>query len=131
VKDFELFSLFFVPFVLTKQIKILLYNVNVYGIKITDQRLILEEFNTIFSQNLVKEFSSLDYEDYKIFLKNKLRSSIFMESPRVNEVTNLIYSLNLRKSVGHDNISPYFLRIASTILQYHQFCVNLLILLLD
>jgi len=39
-----------------------------------------------------------------------------MEPPRINEVTNLIYSLNLRKSVGHDNISPYYLRIASIIL---------------
>ena len=33
-----------------------------------------------------------------------------------NEAINLIISLNLRKSVGHDNISPYFLRVASTIL---------------
>ena len=39
-----------------------------------------------------------------------------MEPPRVNEVINLINLLNLRKSVGHDNISPYFLRGASNIL---------------
>ena len=36
-----------------------------------------------------------------------------MEPPRVNEVINIINSLNLNKSVGHDNISPYFLRVAS------------------
>jgi len=40
-----------------------------------------------------------------------------MEPPRQAEVTNLINSLNLHKAVvGHDNISPYYLRIASTIL---------------
>ena len=39
-----------------------------------------------------------------------------MEPPRVNEVKNLINSLNLRKSVGHDNISSYYLRIGSDIL---------------
>ena len=39
-----------------------------------------------------------------------------MEPPRVNEAKNLMNSLNLRKSVGHDNISSYYLRIASDIL---------------
>ena len=39
-----------------------------------------------------------------------------MEQPRVHEVKNLINSLNLRKSVGHDNISSIYLRIASDIL---------------
>ena len=37
-----------------------------------------------------------------------------MEPPRVNEVLNVIISLNLHKSVGHDNISSYFLRVASS-----------------
>jgi len=52
----------------------------------------------------------------KYTLKSKVKLSIFMEPPRINEVTNLMYSLNLRKSVGHDNISPYYLRFAPTIL---------------
>ena len=43
-------------------------------------------------------------------------SSIFMEPPRINEVLNLINSLSLHKSVGHDNISPYFLKVASNII---------------
>ena len=41
---------------------------------------------------------------------------MYMEPPRVNEVINLINLLNLCKSVGHDNISPYFLQVASNIL---------------
>ena len=37
-----------------------------------------------------------------------------MEPPRTNEALNVINSLNLHKSVGHDNISSYFLRMASS-----------------
>ena len=39
-----------------------------------------------------------------------------MEQPRVHEVKNLMNSFNLRESVGHDNISSIYLRIASDIL---------------
>ena len=37
-----------------------------------------------------------------------------MEPPRLNEEINVTNSLNLHKLVGHDNISPYFLRVASS-----------------
>ena len=39
-----------------------------------------------------------------------------MEPPRVNKVINLINSLNLHKSMGRDNILPYFLRVTFNIL---------------
>jgi len=39
-----------------------------------------------------------------------------MEPPRQAEVINLNNSFNLQKAVGHDNIFPYYLGIASTIL---------------
>ena len=39
-----------------------------------------------------------------------------MEPPRVNEVFNLINSLSLHKSIGHDNIPSYFLKVASNIM---------------
>ena len=39
-----------------------------------------------------------------------------MEPPRVNEVLTMINSQNLNKSLGHDNFSLYFHRVASTIL---------------
>ena len=44
-----------------------------------------------------------------------------MEPPKVNKVLNMINFLNLNKSVGHDNLSPYFLKVASTILA-HALC---------
>ena len=59
------------------------------------------------------------FSDSKIhirFLRNTISSTICTDSPRINKVINVINSLNLHKSVGHDNISSYFLRVASGIL---------------
>ena len=87
--------------------------------EISEKQSILEEFNKYFSnigENLADKFKSDNPETYKLYLRNEVKSSIFMEPPRVNEVKNLMNSLNLRKSVGHDNISSYYLRIASDIL---------------
>ena len=50
------------------------------------------------------------------FICNKVKSSMYFDPPRINEVINLIDSLNLSKAVDHDNIAPYFLRVASKIL---------------
>ena len=93
--------------------------VNLNGNKITDPHVIVEEFNEFFSnvgKNLAKNFDSTENETYRQFLSKSVSSSIYMEPPRVNEVLNMINSLNLNKSVGHDNLLPYFLKVASTIL---------------
>ena len=58
----------------------------------------------------------LNNSGFAHFLRNKVKSSIYFDLLRINEVINLINSLNLSKAVGHDNITPYFLRIASNIL---------------
>ena len=55
-------------------------------------------------------------------------SSIFMEPPRINKVFNLINSLNLNKSVGHDNIPPYFLKVASNVIALCYFFDNAFLL---
>ena len=76
--------------------------------EITEKQSILEEFNKYFShigENLAAKFKSDNAETYNLYLHYRIRSSIFMEPLRVNEVKNLINSLNLRKPVGHDNIS--------------------------
>ena len=93
--------------------------VNINGNKITDQQTILHEFNKFFSKvgvTLANNFHTTEENSFKKFLRNRVKSSMYMELARVNEVINLINLLNLRKSVGHDNISPYFLRVASNIL---------------
>ena len=85
----------------------------------------LEEFNKYLShirENLAAKIKYVNAETHKLYLHNRIRLSIFMEPPRANEVKNLINSLNLRKSVGHDNISSFYLRIG---LDIFQFCVTL------
>ena len=79
--------------------------IDLNGKKVTDQQIMLSEFNNFFStigKKLTDKFS--DSETYKRFLRNRIRSTIYMEPPRVNEVLNVINSLNLHKSVGHDII---------------------------
>ena len=41
---------------------------------------------------------------------------MFLQPPRHSEVFNIIHSLRLRKSSGHDNIDSYFIRIACNVL---------------
>ena len=87
--------------------------------EIIEKLSMLEEFKKYFShigENLAAKFKYDNAETYKLYLPNKITSSILMKPPRVNEVKNLINFLNLRKSVRHDNISLYYLWIGSDIL---------------
>ena len=94
-------------------------NISLNGSKITDQQTILEKFNKFFStigENLANDLNSTDDNAYKRFLRNRIKSSIFLEPPRVNEAKIVIYSFNSNKSHGHDDIPPFFLQVASSIL---------------
>ena len=85
--------------------------------KITDKQKILNEFNEFFStigEKLVENFDS-NNSGFAPFIRNKVKSSMYFDPPRINGVLNLINSLNSSKAVGHDNIAPYFLRVASNI----------------
>ena len=78
--------------------------------------MILRSFNNFFCNvgaNLAKKFEKNDKTQFKNYLRNPNPSSLFLEPVRTNEITNLIVSLNIDKSVGHDDIPAYFLRIAS------------------
>ena len=84
--------------------------------KITYKQKILDEFNKFFStigEKLAENFDSNE-GGFAHFLRNKVKSSIYFDPPRINEVTNLINSLILRKAVGHDNIAPYFYALHQT-----------------
>ena len=86
--------------------------------KIIDKQKILNKFNEFFStigEKVAENFDSND-NGFAHFLRNKVKSSIYLDAPRINEVINLINSLNSNKAVGHDNITSYFLRVASNIL---------------
>ena len=98
---------------------ILLSNIILNGCSISEEQRIINELNFFFSkvrENLSKNFDHNDSNNFKKFLSNKIDSSIFMEPPRVNEVFNHNNSLSLRKSVGHNNIPPYFLKDDSNII---------------
>jgi len=49
-------------------------------------------------------------------MKNRVSNSIYFDSPSSNKIIAGIQSLNVNKAVGHDNIPPYFLKIAALIL---------------
>ena len=106
--------------------------VNLNVNKITDQHVIVKEFTNFFSnvgKNLAKNIDSRGNKTYRQFLGKRGSSSISTEPPRVNEMLNMINSLNLNKSVGRDNLSLYFFKVVSTILPPP--CVILLITLFD
>ena len=98
---------------------ILISNINLNGCSISNKQQIVNEFNVFFSkvgENLSNNFNDNAPYNFKQFLTNNVDSSIFIELPRFNEVFNLINSLSLQKSVGHDNIPPYFLKAVSSII---------------
>ena len=74
-----------------------------------------EEFNNCFctiGKKLDNNISLQSNEPFKFVLKKRTASPFFFEPPTVNEIVELICSLNVNKAVGHDNISAFFLKIA-------------------
>ena len=74
-----------------------------------------EEFNNFFctmGKKLANNISLQSNKPFKNFLKKRTASSFFLEPPTVNEIVELICSLNVNKAVGHDNIPPFFLKTA-------------------
>ena len=61
--------------------------------KKNDQQTILEKFNEFFStigEDLANDLNSSDDNAYKRFLRDRVKSSIFLEPPCVNEVIIVI-----------------------------------------
>ena len=74
-----------------------------------------EKFNNFFctiGKKLANNVSLQSNKPCKIFLKKRTASSFFLEPPTVNEIAELICSLNVNKAVGQDNISSFFLKTA-------------------
>ena len=63
-------------------------------------------------KKLANNISLQSNEAFIIFLKKHTASSFFLEPPTVNEIVELICSLNVNKAVGHDNIPSFFLKTA-------------------
>ena len=70
--------------------------IDLNGRKVTYQQIKLRKFNNFFStigKKLTDKFSNS--KTYKRFLRSRISSTIYMEPPRINEVINVINSLNL------------------------------------
>ena len=92
---------------------------NIHGKKITDSRLIANHFNKLFcniGSSLAKQLSKNEPYSFKKFLRHRISSSVYLDVPNHSEIINTIFSINMNKAVGHDNLHPFFLRIASTVI---------------
>ena len=59
--------------------------------------------------------ASQENYEFRNYLSNRVSSSIFLDSPSLSEIVKSIQSLNMNKVLGHDNISPLFLKTARDI----------------
>ena len=73
----------------------------------------LNDFFSTIGSKLAERIDNSSKRDYFSYLTSRISSSIFLDIPSMTEINNAISSLNINKSYGHDQISPYFLRIAS------------------
>ena len=82
--------------------------------EVTDKFMMSETFNQQFisiGKKLADNINNTPNSFYK-FLPKRESTSIYFEPPRYNEVYNIIHSLKINKSTGHDNVDAYFIRIS-------------------
>ena len=69
--------------------------------------------------------SNLDHRNFSNYLSNRVSTLLYLNTPSVSEIINAIYSLNVNKAVGHDNIPAFFKHIAATIISpYLQYFID-------
>ena len=72
-----------------------------------------ENFNKFFysaGEELANAASSQFDHDFRLYLKNRVIDTIYLEPPTTNETANALLTLNTNKAVGHDNIPAFFLK---------------------
>ena len=75
----------------------------------------LNDFFSTIGSKLADRIDNSSKRDHFSYLTRRISSSIFLDIPSMTEINNAISSLNINKSYGHDQIPPYFLRIASPV----------------
>ena len=88
--------------------------------KITDINKIVEDFNYHFATIGKSLASSINNKDKSptFYLKNSCTNSIYLQPTSTHKVMALINLLNHNKANGHDDIDPYFLKIAFPIIAF-------------
>ena len=90
-------------------------SITVNNITITDPRAFAEEFNNHFAnigEHLANSADEINHNNFCVYLKNACPSSIYLQPSTLQEISMLIDSLKQNKASAHDNILPYFLKIA-------------------
>ena len=85
----------------------------------SDYQNIADEFNKFFcsnGSNLANNFSKTSFKSFSTYLNKRVSSSIYLNIPNHTKIFNAIYSLKNNKTVGHDDIPTFFLRIASSVI---------------
>ena len=85
----------------------------------SDYQNIADEFNKFFcsiGSNLANNFSNTSFKSFSTYLTKRVSSSIYLNIPNRTEIFNAIYSLKNNRAIGHDDITAFFLRIASLVI---------------
>ena len=96
-------------------------SITVNSSSISDLNQIAEEFNNHFAnvgKSLANSLKDSNTNDESIYLKHPCPTSIFLQPTTPLEIMVLINSLKLNKAKSHDDIDPYFLKIAAPILAF-------------
>ena len=90
-----------------------------------EPRTVTNCFNNFFCSIGKLMHSNLDDRSFSNYLSNRVSTSLYLNTPSVSEIINVINSLNVDKAVGHDNIPAFFVRIAATIISpYLQYYID-------
>ena len=96
--------------------------------KSDDSKVVTNYFNRFFcsiAKTLAENIPHSNIPTYRNSFTNRVSSLIFLSTPCINEIKNVIYSLNENKTVGNDNISAFFLHsAAATVVLYLQCFFN-------
>ena len=71
-----------------------------------------ENFNMFFcsvGEELANAASSHSDHDFRLYTKNLVIDTIYLEPPNTNKIANALLTLSVNKAVGHDNIPAFFL----------------------
>ena len=81
--------------------------------KLSDSQIIVDEFNSYFS-NIAKTIKSQNIQEsrchFSTYLQNPCDKSIFFYPTDETEIINVIQELNPTKSTGFDGISQYIVK---------------------
>ena len=94
-------------------------SLKINGHTITNDQAISEHFNKFSSSigaSLADKFNQSAPNSLSQYLEQRVSPTIYLNVPNLSDSINAIQALSLNKSIGHDNIPPYYLRIATSIL---------------